>query len=218
MRKTYLGYQCKYCKCLPQTGRVLAPQWRRPVSAKTNEVSNGEYRDAITLTLENSCTSFPQIHSTLPENLQIEIADSESRFSSPPITLDGSVVNFFSYSATVPQDLETGEYIFRLLSSGLPVSNTVSSEITCERAIEDIHLNIANVFTPNGDGINDSFAPEYEGDFLGSLRIYNRLGREIFYTGEVKLGWSGNNAESGMYYYAITLAQKKYSGWVHLLK
>lgn len=174
--------------------------------------------DAITFNLANSCTSFPQTHSTLPENLEVEIGSSESGFSSPSVTLDGSVVNFFDYSAKLPQDLETGEYIFRLLSSGSPISSFVSLEITCERDIEETHVNIANVFTPNGDGINDIFAPEYEGDFPGSLRIYNRLGREIFYTGEVKLGWSGNNAESGMYYYAITLAQKKYTGWVHLLK
>lgn len=61
-----------------------------------------------------------------------------------------------------------------------------------------------NIFTPNGDGINDSFAPAY---FKAGhqLLIYNRWGVKIFESGSPANAWdgsyNGNPCSDGVYYF-----------------
>ena len=53
---------------------------------------------------------------------------------------------------------------------------------------------IPNAFTPNGDGINDSFSPQGQGfdaeDY--ELSIFNRWGDVIFLTRDSNSGWAGS--------------------------
>ncbi len=89
-------------------------------------------------------------------------------------------------------------------------------------------LEIANVFTPDGDGINDVFRVE-----SASLRkfhgvIYNRNGRRVFEWTDPKRGWDGkidgnNDASPGVYFYIITGVgwddePYKYTGPLHLFR
>lgn len=68
---------------------------------------------------------------------------------------------------------------------------------------------IPNSFTPNGDGLNDTFLPvcSYVKEEGYSMRIFNRWGEEIFYSNEILLGWDGNYkgqaAPAGTYSYII---------------
>ncbi len=70
---------------------------------------------------------------------------------------------------------------------------------------------IPNVFSPNGDGINDTFEPsmsvlsevvDYE------LKIFNRWGSGVFNSNNVQLGWDGgvgrNRQNSGVYIYTLS--------------
>jgi gliding motility-associated-like protein len=81
---------------------------------------------------------------------------------------------------------------------------------------------IPNVFSPNGDGINDTFEIKYEHAEEISMTIYDRWGKEVFIK-ELKnvntgiISWNGKNA-SGIecaavtYFYIVTIkADKKYS-------
>lgn len=82
-------------------------------------------------------------------------------------------------------------------------------------------LEIPNVFTPNGDGINDSFDfPNLELYHKNELQIYDRTGVEVFSKNNYDGGWSGGNLSSGVYYYSFTenRNQKTYKGWVQILK
>lgn len=63
---------------------------------------------------------------------------------------------------------------------------------------------IPNVFTPNGDGMNDEL------EFLGvdftqdySLKIFNRWGRMMFESTNPDDRWKGDNAEDGTYFYEL---------------
>jgi gliding motility-associated-like protein len=60
----------------------------------------------------------------------------------------------------------------------------------------DCYLDIPNVFTPNGDGINDYFFPRQllsRGLVYFKLNIYNRWGELIFQTTSLDgCGWDGN--------------------------
>ncbi|MEZ5014753.1 MAG: gliding motility-associated C-terminal domain-containing protein [Chitinophagales bacterium] len=71
----------------------------------------------------------------------------------------------------------------------------------------DADFVVPSAFTPNGDGLNDFFT--VQSDFLTSfeMSIYNRWGREIFHSNDLKDGWDGNldgiPQEMGTYVYII---------------
>ena len=69
-------------------------------------------------------------------------------------------------------------------------------------------IDVPNVFTPNGDGINDVFIPYTEGLAEFTMEIYDRWGVLMTTTSSVNTGWngkttSGNDATDGTYYYII---------------
>jgi gliding motility-associated-like protein len=77
-------------------------------------------------------------------------------------------------------------------------------------------IDIANAFTPNADGRNDSFIPVFDfrpSEFL--MVIYNRTGTPIYSTEDPEKGWDGtvngnNMAQEGVYVYHIQY--KSYNG------
>lgn len=61
-----------------------------------------------------------------------------------------------------------------------------------------------NIFTPNGDGINDLLAFNLIEIFPGSkLQIYNRWGRLIFESNSYQNDWSGDDQKDGTYFYIL---------------
>ena len=85
-------------------------------------------------------------------------------------------------------------------------------------------ISIPNVFTPNGDEINDYF------DIKGAcenntylLQIYDRWGIKMFTSEYRNLSWdgrttSGMKATEGVYYYVLKMDDKYYSGFVQLIR
>lgn len=60
-----------------------------------------------------------------------------------------------------------------------------------------------NIFTPNGDQLNELFIPkEYNYIDSGSVVIFNRWGEKI-YSDDIFKGWDGKNASPGIYFYQI---------------
>jgi len=68
-------------------------------------------------------------------------------------------------------------------------------------------LYIPNSFSPNGDGINDIFKPEYSGYVEIELLIFDRWGENIFKTEDINGGWNGTyknvNCEQNVYTYKL---------------
>lgn len=64
-----------------------------------------------------------------------------------------------------------------------------------------------NVFTPNGDALNDEFCIEYENVRSVNVQIYNRWGARVFESDDKTLCWdgktSGTSVHEGVYYYLI---------------
>ncbi len=67
---------------------------------------------------------------------------------------------------------------------------------------------IPSAFTPDGDGLNDTFSFLTEGNIeMETFQIYNRWGQMVFETRDVDTGWDGNfkgtMAPSDVYVYVI---------------
>lgn len=66
-----------------------------------------------------------------------------------------------------------------------------------------------NVFTPNGDGVNDFFQFTNLEYYSGSrLVIYNRWGRKVYEASDYHNDWNGENLSDGLYYYILYLPSK----------
>jgi len=65
---------------------------------------------------------------------------------------------------------------------------------------------VPNAFTPNGDGLNDTFRPVATGELIRqfSMVIYNRWGQMIFETSDYSVGWDGKDAPAGVYSWVIS--------------
>lgn len=73
-----------------------------------------------------------------------------------------------------------------------------------------------NVFSPNGDQVNDYFRPIEDISYcLGQdaeLAIYNRWGTLVFHTNQVMVGWdgmiNGSISAEGVYYYVFSVSDE----------
>jgi gliding motility-associated-like protein/uncharacterized repeat protein (TIGR01451 family) len=85
-------------------------------------------------------------------------------------------------------------------------------------------LVISNVFTPNGDGINDTFViPGLETYSDTELTIINRWGNTIYQKTNYKNDWDGQGMVEGTYFYVLKAKNKAgvwdtYKGYVTLLR
>ncbi|MGQ1890779.1 gliding motility-associated C-terminal domain-containing protein [Thermophagus sp. OGC60D27] len=69
--------------------------------------------------------------------------------------------------------------------------------------ITESELEVPNVFTPNGDGINDEFRVAYKSLKKFEMVVFNRWGRKVFESKDPAVGWDGSGQAPGVYYYYI---------------
>jgi gliding motility-associated-like protein len=69
-------------------------------------------------------------------------------------------------------------------------------------------LEIPNVFTPNGDLVNDYFEVTTDGVNVYDFTVYTRAGTRIYHSLSPRIFWDGNSLDGkelkdGIYYYVI---------------
>lgn len=85
-------------------------------------------------------------------------------------------------------------------------------------------LKIPNVFTPNGDGRNDTFIiPDLENYTANELIIFNRWGNTVFQTKNYHNDWNGSRLNEGTYFYILKVMTadgtwQTYHGYLTLLR
>ncbi|WP_460984161.1 gliding motility-associated C-terminal domain-containing protein, partial [Spirosoma fluminis] len=120
-------------------------------------------------------------------------------------------------------------YVTAVNSRGL---ESAPSNRVCNEACPELVL--PNVFTPNGDGKNDVFAPLRCARFVEQvgLVVYNRWGAKVYEGSSASLSWDGRSSDgaelpSGLYYYQVsvrygvldrTAPPQVLKGWVQLLR
>lgn len=79
-------------------------------------------------------------------------------------------------------------------------------------------IEIPNVFTPNGDGINDVFIyRKVDENKELQTKIFDRWGNQVIEWNGNK-GWSGNSTTEGLYFYEIYYGKEKITGVVSLIR
>lgn len=104
-----------------------------------------------------------------------------------------------------------GTYTITLVASSGPCSDTATKVITVE---DGFVIEVPNVFTPNGDGVNEAFHIKMKGVKSAEGTIYNRWGQILYSWDALNTSWDGKAANGEIcpdanYYYIIKVTDKK---------
>lgn len=89
---------------------------------------------------------------------------------------------------------DTGMYVITAFNGGCE-DKLIINVVPCNDAL----FYIPNSFTPNNDGVNDSFGPKGI-NYKYTISIWNRWG-ECIYEGSTP--WSGKNSQNDLYVYKL---------------
>jgi len=127
----------------------------------------------------------------------------------------------------------TGVYTVMLIASNGNCSDTAYVTITVNEPpvippVVPVSLETSNVFTPNGDEVNDTYSFKMENIVELELTILNRWGQVVFEGDELTPEWdgkhfSGTEAEDGVYFYifkAVGAQDEPFEGqgFIHLIR
>jgi gliding motility-associated-like protein len=81
-----------------------------------------------------------------------------------------------------------------------------------------------NVFTPNGDSINDYFElatmlpPDFCDQRFASVKIFSRWGNQVYQSKNRSFRWNGRGVSAGVYYYLVEFTdERRFKGTVTVL-
>ena len=93
---------------------------------------------------------------------------------------------------------ETGEYILQMTdSAGCTVSDTLNIKVL------DVGAKLTNVFSPNGDQINDALFFQDLGTLDWELSVFDRWGTRHYFSEAYQNDWQAPNLKPGVYYYIL---------------
>lgn len=194
---------------------------------------SGSYNVQLVLSNANCTDSLTQIAVVNP------LPSSEFTAVNPVCVGQSSII---TYSGGAPQDaIYTWDFSGGAVISGSGAGpyeilwsntgyHTVSLSITqgtCHSTItldsvqvQGCELTIPNVITPNKDGQNDVFEIVGLESYPQSLLvIYNRWGKLLYKNNDYKNDWGGSDYSDGVYYYILTLKDKRsYHGTLTLIR
>lgn len=106
---------------------------------------------------------------------------------------------------------ESGEYNISL-SVITQINNCYNESSQIVQLAPLYYFYSANSFTPNNDLINDTFGPSIIGFETFEMFIFDRWGKQVFYTDNIDYRWDGtnNSIELQMDTYAYLINVKKY--------
>jgi gliding motility-associated-like protein len=208
---------------------------QNPIIKAATTASTGTYSVSVSA---NNCTSIASsinvtvtLSPIVSANQPLELYEGDTAILNPAVT--GSNLRFkwtpnlnFISPDTVRNPVVIGlsniTYQYIATNTG-GCSATGSIVVRVLPRLKPIY--IPNVFSPNGDGINDKWVIDQLAPYANAtVNVYTRYGRSVFNSVGYKIPWNGTiNGEplpAGVYYYIIQLKQetKPISGWVTILR
>jgi len=189
----------------------LTFSWDKEISMDFNE--SGIY--TLIYFLQDSLLGVDTMHLTIVPKPKPTIQAEHEICNHESLLLNAGINNEeYSYEWSVSDlnraevyvsGLEPGNKLIKLKVTSC--ADTVFASIMVQ--INDCQLMIPNVFTPNGDGVNDYFVVKGLENYPGSsLTIIGRNGNVVFQAMDYKNDWNAENIESGTYFYSLRLNDK----------
>jgi gliding motility-associated-like protein len=156
----------------------------------------------------SQCVSFTDLSQNQPTEWYWTFANADSTYS---ILQNPEEICFPS----------KGKFNVTLVVTNVDGSSSVTKEINVGSECPVVPFVIPNVFTPNGDGINDFFEIENL-PVSAEISVYNRWGIEMFSSENKKRFWNGfdekgSKANDGVYYYVVNDNGTIYKGTIQLI-
>ncbi len=179
----------------------------------TAVISNMAGTYTLTVTDTINCVESGSIELIVNQGLAIAFAPTDTLWVEPGFILDAgqgaSVYAWNTGDSTSSIEIDTtGLYQVELISfEGCKSLDSVQILFGGDA------FYLPNAFTPNGDGLNDTFSaiPKYDYVNKYHMSIFNRWGQKIFETKDINNGWDGTFAGSpcmqGTYVYQIIYSE-----------
>ncbi len=154
--------------------------------------------DAIVYDIEKGCDEEEQCDGFIDLNASGGVGNLVYTWSDPDLTGDSV------------DDLCEGSYIVTVMDeNGCQKMETIDI-MSCTPNVTAGCYEVRNVITPNGDGVNETFAITCINDFPSTLEVYDRWGALVYNQDVYDGQWSGisNNGEElieGGYMYVIVI-------------
>ena len=180
--------------------------------------NDGSYSVTLTVTDNNGCsnqlthnnqiTVYPLPEANFTTNPQVGAPNTLVAFNSSFTAAMGTWYWDFGDGTTETLQIPTTQHSSVNMGS-FNITHIVESQYGCKDTVVKtflvIKIAIPNVFTPNGDGLNDKFVIDGIEQISGTtLIVFNRWGKKFFESTDYKNDWEGNDASDGVYYYIIT--------------
>ncbi|MBC7400255.1 MAG: gliding motility-associated C-terminal domain-containing protein [Mucilaginibacter sp.] len=125
-------------------------------------------------------------------------------------------------TAAVPAS-PVGQYPITI--GGAIAANYAITYVPATLTVTSTTVTVATAFTPNGDGINDTWEIKYIGQFPNcTVEVMNRYGYRVFNSIGYPIAWDGRingaNLPTGTYYYIIKLTGniKPLTGYLAIIR
>lgn len=228
--------------------------WSGPGPNSTNDIDASVFTDLSPgwyyLVIESDgCYRYDSVQ-VIPNNPPVAAISATPTSGIYPVTVDitNSSQNSNDYywdfgngNTTTSTDLSgqqqvydtTGVYTIMLIAANGNCSDTTYVTITVNEPpvippTVPVSLETSNVFTPNGDGVNDVYAFKLENITELDLVILNRWGQVMFQSTDLVVTWNGKtligmDAPAGVYFYnykAVGAQNEQFEGhgFIHLVK
>lgn len=195
----------EYCYYVKSYGRYSLSGFPDPLENLSQQVCKLSV-DTIApckpeISVSSVCDSaYNIIHWSLPDSCNYDVA-KYTLYYTPVLDGEYQVLAVFDANVTdyrhYPTDRMAGCYYVNATDVNENVSE--NSSVVC---IDNCsYYNLPNVFTPNGDGINDYYHPMGEYKFVEKvdMTILNRWGQVMFETNDPDIMWDGRNKMTGTY-------------------
>lgn len=161
----------------------------------------------------------------------------------PVVSLGNDTVICIGQSVILNPDVQGGSYLWQDGTTGAALSVTTegaywvqvtvngcsaTDTVSVNTELCEIILVMPNIFTPDQNGLNDTFHPiKMEGVEQATLVVFDRWGKELFETRDLATGWdgtySGTSCTDGTYYWIVNYSginnqSGSQSGTVMLMK
>ena len=198
--------------------------WNDSFSQTQNSASDlptGFY--TVTVTDAKHCTKKESIFVSQVLGITADfIPDQEDRETSFKVNFINESIGASSYywdfgdgttdSIFNPTHIYTEQGQYQVILVACYTSNCCDTTSSLIHVVDPNSLFVPNVFTPNGDGVNDVFRIQLNDLVKIEVDIYNRWGNLLYSWTDVNGGWNGrkeNGSEcsDGVYYYVVRFAE-----------